>query len=155
MICGTKYVRNFRPAMQPATHTSKRTGQQKRLDAFYKYCFAVIFSLSLVGEYSLSLFLSHHKAPAAAGKQIALSTPADNSDFPLEFPKGTEPDQLEMPEDGPEAQSHDVCVLSAVLEGTLHFSTQKSSFLNFTSYIENREPVSLIVLHHSWKSFLS
>lgn len=140
--------------MASANHTSKRKSPQQKLDTFYKYCFAVLFSLSLLGQYSLELFAQQQHTDAVSGKHLAFSKPVNDAQVPLDFPCGTEPDQLEMPEDGPESQSRDVWELSALPLSALWQTNEQSSFFHFVSHIENCETVSLIILHHSWKSFL-
>jgi hypothetical protein len=143
--------------MSEQSKNTKRNNRQSLLDTLYKYCFVIAFSVSLLGQYVLDLSQAGARYVDATHAKSSISDGSGLvSHHSLDFPFDAEPENSEeIDEDFPADQHHDVQLWNAMLAHIFRNSVAKSSFANFSSHIANRKTVSLVILHHSWKSFLS
>lgn len=139
---------------------TSRSGNRRALPStLVKYCLAVFFGLSVFGHYFVQpSFNATHKTVLAA-KGISVSDPASRTPhYPLDPPIVAEPDNSEGPENelnNDAGYGIDLFCLGAIPADVFLCSIAKSSFSNFVSHVQNRETVSLVVLHHSWKGFIA
>ena len=134
----------------------RRDNQLKWLEAIDKYCLVAFFCISFLGQYPAALFLSHSPDnKLSEGKSLVCDGSRAGLDLPLTFLFGIEPDDNDAVKDDPIAnREHGSWLLDSLPANDSRYCIEKASFLNFISSIENRRPVSLIILHHCWKSFL-
>ncbi len=127
------------------------------LKAMGTYCFVIVFCFSFLQQRTAEIFLRHGTDVKLLDGQSFFST-GTGTGLPLS------PDFIFSIEPGDEEVSIDELASDFDGDGSLGytvpdrafvFSIEKASFSNFISRIGNRKQVSMLILHHSWKSFLS
>ena len=151
-----RYVCNFVP-MFPGKNIKLNSLRQQPA-ALYRYCLAAIFCLSFFGQFSLYVLLNNGQQ-VTVHEKISFSDPAHQAAHnPFGQPFALEPNSSEELENEPDAGSDPVQSLglfSIRHEEHVRCSTEKSSCSSYLSSLQTRKTVSLIILYHSWKSFLS
>ncbi len=139
--------------------TNKKRGTRQNLpDMLYNYCFVIAFVISLLGQCGAGMWLVNHQLDERSSEKSYLY---DRSDYALHlllnFPIDTEPEGEgnEVTKDSGADQDRDNWLGNSAPGCIFRYSVAKTSSSNFISGIKNRRPVSLVILYHSWKSFLS
>lgn len=114
------------------------------------YCLVAIFSLSLFGQ-GLNTITAASDAPATV---FIGEYPADHQ--PLDVPVAPDSQPLEtQPEKDTENSFGDDWLKLTVASEPVHFfdlRSARTSFLECIRALHNRSAISLVVLHHAWKS---
>lgn len=148
--------------------SSHRYRQQRPAQSFafvLRYCFAVLFGLFFIleqtseiasaGQKRFSLenaaSISDDKHSVQASQPAEL--PADESESDSSSNDPDEPGKRESTEDSDDEL--DKFLASGSCATPTHFTSLNSQLAELRHKIERRSIISLFVLHHSWKSFLS
>lgn len=127
----------------------------------FSYCWVVIFSFLFVSK-QFAAFASTHTEECEIREGHAILQCDDLSKdshplFHLPFDADSTPLDSEVPDEEPndnfDDESGKACWNQST-EGSFDINSQRSLFLQLLRSIQNRHTVSLIILHHSWKSFL-
>lgn len=125
--------------------------------AFAPFSLLLTSCFILFGQFAYAYALrsdrSFHQPDA---KALVSPHAAPFFDAPLYFADAAEQDDYEFSEDEfLSGSGRDFSAEYSVADQASRFVVDKISFLNFISGLEKRKPVPLVILHHSWKSFLS
>jgi hypothetical protein len=125
-------------------------------------CLVLFFAFSIVLQQSSSFSIARAVQKKEGKNLIALTAGRNahnfNQPFQIPFEPGSKPGEQENDDERePENDYHNDCVnpfLKTTYEYAFTATVCVHKIIAFTSAIEKRSNVSLIILHHSWKSFL-
>ncbi len=121
--------------------------------------YLILFSISMLGQYAYAFSLSSDYCNENVKNGIQFTAPDSHQKLanPFDFPLFSEPDTEDSETESGSGNDYELDVLfirSTNVESYLN-GARKSASSSFISLILNRRTVSLIVLHHSWKSDLA
>lgn len=143
--------------MRSQSLLSRSSANRKSLlSTFGKRFYVLLFCLSLLSQYAYAVSLSSGFTTSPVKGKVQVSLPDSHQKVanPFDSPLITEPDGEDSETGSDSDCGNDLLFVRSLQAESRTADIQKSSLSNFVSLILNREPVSLLILHHSWKSFL-
>lgn len=148
------------------SHPNKQRRPAQSFAFVFRYCFAVLFGLFFILEQTSEIAAAGQKGLLLAGQNVQVSDHKHSfhSSQPAELPSddsdpdsdSNDPDEAGKRESTEDADDElDKFLSSCSSNASAHFTSLNSRLAELRHKIERRSIISLFVLHHSWKSFLS